>query len=485
MMAKHVLAGIAFAVASIVTLVAVGFVVEDLRGRAAWREYEASAAARGVKLRLREYLTATPAPTAGANFAAVPLFADLFSDLPEKKTIAQKAFALPDGDRPETSDAALGRRADLAAWALFLAKDAASVDASKPPADRLLAALDSRYAHEEAELRIAAARPACRFPVKWDDGLSAMLPHLGVLVNAARINGLRLEAHAVQGKREEMLADYRLGMRLVAALEKEPALIDGVVRIALLRTLANSVWSSLGTQTWDGASLRELEETMAALHLIHDWKFSIESERAAMNVVLEQLAATPRGERTRILGMATADNGGQLLWSVFPRGWLLQNIVRMNQYVDEVAAQIHPDDERFQREATPHAPPDPASGWERIYFRISSLLLPAFERVQAKFLETHTLVQQVRTACELERFRRQHGTFPESLAEVDTKFTGRPPVDIIDGAPLRYRRENGNEYLLYSIGQNGKDDGGSTGKKGDPDRLDWVWRSPGTVSGTR
>ncbi|HEX5177252.1 MAG TPA: hypothetical protein VFV83_09500, partial [Chthoniobacteraceae bacterium] len=90
MATKKILAGSAFVVASLLTLVAILYVVEDLRGRVAWREYQATATARGVRLRLPEYLTETP--PVDENFAAVPLFADLFSDLPDKKNTAQKAF---------------------------------------------------------------------------------------------------------------------------------------------------------------------------------------------------------------------------------------------------------------------------------------------------------------------------------------------------------------------------------------------------------
>jgi hypothetical protein len=482
MMAKRIIAICAFAVASLVTLGAVLFVIEDLRGRAAWRKYQTEATARGIRLRLPAYLVESPPPE--NNFAAVPLFTDLFANDAEKKAKAQQAFALPEGERPEASDAALGQRANLAEWASFLAtKKGDPQDESKPPADRLLAALEERYADEDAELRLAAARPACRFPVKWEDGLGALLPHLSILVHASRINGLRLEAHAAQGKREEMLADFRLGMRLVHALDKEPVLLDGIVRVAMVRALANSVWSSLATETWDEGGLREVAESMGQLRLLEDWKFSIESERAAMNVVMEQLVATNRSERTRLLRMASPSEGGPLVWSVFPRGWLLQNMVRMNQYVDEVAAQIPVDEQRFRPGATPHALAEPPhSAWERIYYRISALLLPAFERVQTKFLETHTAVQQLRTACDLARFRLKHGGFPESLAQLAAEFSTEAPRDIIDGAPLRYRRTGAESYVLYSIAQNGKDDGGAVGKKGEQDRLDWVWRFPGTTA---
>ncbi len=474
MSAQKIVVGSFFVLACLATLVAGLFVFEDFRGRAAWREYETAARARGTSLRLESYLP--PMPPDDQNFAAVPMFADLFSGSEEKKKQAARAFALPDGDRPDASDPARGQRANLSEWAAFLAVDPHLMDESKPAADRLLAAL-ARYAHEDAELRVAAARPACRFPVKWEDGLSALLPHLAVLMNAARINGLRLEAHAAQGN-PAVHDDYRLGMRLVTALDKEPVLIDGLVRLALARHLANALWSSLATDAWDEAGLREIETGMANLHLLADWRFSVESERAAMNGILEQFAATNREERRQILQAATTDPRARFAWAVLPRGWLLQNMLRMNQYVDEVTAQIRAEEARFRPAPTPHAFPQTPNAFERFYYSMSSLVVPAFERVQQKFMETHIVVAQVQTACALERFRRAHGAYPDALAQMVPAFLNEVPRDVIDGEPLRYRREGERGYVLYSIAQNQRDDGGLTGKKSEQDRPDWVWRFP-------
>ena len=63
--------------------------------------------------------------------------------------------------------------------------------------------------------------------------------------------------------------------------------------------------------------------------------------------------------------------------------------------------------------------------------------------------------------------------------------------DPIDGKPLRYRLMPDGSFLLYSIGENGKDDGGDGSltirtwrdmplRFAAPDALDWVWPQPAT-----
>ena len=63
------------------------------------------------------------------------------------------------------------------------------------------------------------------------------------------------------------------------------------------------------------------------------------------------------------------------------------------------------------------------------------------------------------------------------------QFVAQVPHDVIGGQPLKYRRTNDGQFVLYSIGWNEKDDGGVTGYRNggtapDFESSDWVWRYP-------
>ncbi len=67
-----------------------------------------------------------------------------------------------------------------------------------------------------------------------------------------------------------------------------------------------------------------------------------------------------------------------------------------------------------------------------------------------------------RTAVALERYRAGHeNRYPESLAALAPTYLSVIPRDIFADAPLKYER-HGNGYLLYSVGSDQKDDGGSS-----------------------
>jgi hypothetical protein len=95
------------------------------------------------------------------------------------------------------------------------------------------------------------------------------------------------------------------------------------------------------------------------------------------------------------------------------------------------------------------------------------------------YLDAQNTMEGALTMLALAEFQREHGTFPDSLDELVPQFLPRLPVDFGDLQTLRYRRLE-NDYLLYSIGEDGVDNGGegkglpprwrlSIREQGDPD----------------
>ena len=64
------------------------------------------------------------------------------------------------------------------------------------------------------------------------------------------------------------------------------------------------------------------------------------------------------------------------------------------------------------------------------------------------------------TAIALERYRGKNGAYPPALATLVPEFLKTPPVDFMDGQPLRYQLAADGHFTLYSVGLDGVDDGG-------------------------
>jgi len=107
-----------------------------------------------------------------------------------------------------------------------------------------------------------------------------------------------------------------------------------------------------------------------------------------------------------------------------------------------------------------------------------------------KVMTVESAKRIVVTAIALKRFQLKHGNYPEKLSDLTPEFLPSVPLDPVDGQPLRYRRNVGGTFLLYSVGENGKDNGGNPSLEKDdetksfqwqnPHALDWVWPQPAT-----
>jgi len=104
---------------------------------------------------------------------------------------------------------------------------------------------------------------------------------------------------------------------------------------------------------------------------------------------------------------------------------------------------------------------------ERVGQRIVALLFPAVDGANDSAHIAEMRVELSKLSFSLAAYRANHGTFPTQLGDLVPKFAAEIPKDVFAGKDLHYKRD-GDGYLLYSVGRNGKDDGG----RGYEDRKD-------------
>lgn len=90
------------------------------------------------------------------------------------------------------------------------------------------------------------------------------------------------------------------------------------------------------------------------------------------------------------------------------------------------------------------------------------------------------------TAIALKRFKLRHGNFPADLAALVPEFLPVVPLDPVNAQPLHYKPNADGTFLLYSVGEDAKDNGGDPTST-NPKTFwwqrgrDWVWPQPASA----
>lgn len=111
----------------------------------------------------------------------------------------------------------------------------------------------------------------------------------------------------------------------------------------------------------------------------------------------------------------------------------------------------------------------------RFYNLYAVVAVPNYNKMVQAVGFDQTRADEAQIVCALERYRLARGNYPQTLNDLVPQFIGELPHDIISGQPLKYHQTNDGRFLLYSVGWNGKDDGGQLGPF-PHDEGDWVWQ---------
>jgi hypothetical protein len=166
-------------------------------------------------------------------------------------------------------------------------------------------------------------------------------------------------------------------------------------------------------------------------------------------------------------------------WELFPSPWMrpvythrIVNSLRAWSELIDIAQKPWP--ERAALAAGPIARYSTDDRSQRLLSSGTGMAVMWFEQA----LRPDTLIhdRSSRTAVAIERYRRAHGeALPGALTDLVPAYLTAIPEDPITGTPLLYR-SGPDAYLVYSVGPDGKDDGGSLVRKPDP-----THKGPGTM----
>ncbi len=429
-------------------------------GRRQWEKYRTAAVARGVLLHFDDFLS--PEIPAEDNY----ITGTVFEHLPTGESSGKFPLPRPKLNVPQTT---LAERLEAQRTAMLDEKWLTKETAPADPGAAVLLGLE-RYQKDLADLRAARSRPGSRFPQStkplpdFDSGAIVLAWHIGSILC------MKMQAHLATGQPAEALEDFLDLTRLYRATLPERSMVSGMMRVTNFTAMIRAVDSGIAAHLWRDEDLTRIASELDTIDLAADGRFTFSSERGFINDAEEACRGMSFTEWRTIGGTFGAFTPEWRLWVEFVSGHHWRKQVRENQDTDSSLKKL---ETGFDRSADLFATP-PISTPFAFGSNTDAILL--------RYITLENTRRQTRIACALERFRIQHGSYPESLSELVPALLPAIPADIINGAPMRYRRTTPATFLLYSIGANARDDEGSTLTDATtPSRYkarDWLWPEP-------
>ena len=361
-------------------------------------------------------------------------------------------------------------------------------------------------------------RPKLDFQLDYKKGAALLLPHLAPLKRSTQ----KLEAAAIcnlhNGNPGAAATNILTILALVQRSASEGLLISHLVRIAMTSIATTPTWELLQATNVTDAQLAAVQQGWEQLDILGDATNSFVMERAWGVNEIEKLRASHEsfGTAASFMAGSSGSSSGGWDWETLtekPRDLIGEFMWRSSWSYSDELRMLHGESiilETLRMMQTNQTGCYKAD-YDAMSTRLSSLgitnvgraffralKIPDFSEAFGdwglgtavrKTVQVETTRRVVVTAIALKRFQLQHAKWPENLSGLVPQFLPAVPIDPLDGNPLRYRPNADGTILLYSVGEDGKDDGGAptSTASGSPNfswqnnkARDWVWPQPAT-----
>jgi hypothetical protein len=307
----------------------------------------------------------------------------------------------------------------------------------------------------------AGVKGQVRFPVDFSAGTSTPLPYTQGSRDVARLLTLDAHVRAHEGKSSQVLHDIKAIFALSDALRREPVLISQLVRFAIQAVGYDAVERLLPHCEWSDDELESLQSAIRSAQIKAELENAFSGERAICLIELDRTSPgplRPSNVDETLHCFATSIEGLAGSW---PEALRQQQVLRTR--MDAL------------RQST----------FSRLQMSPVLLMLPAFEKVVNAGARADARHKCTDVGIAVWRFRQKYGRTPESLADIDRRLLGGSAAqapdltDPFDANVLRYRVEAAR-IVIYSVGDNGKDDGGECNRdeQGQSVDIGFVLRIP-------
>ena len=328
-----------------------------------------------------------------------------------------------------------------------------------------------------------------------------------------RVNfvAIRVAAQWLAGAAENDLHQGRLDAALqnlealagLARMERdEPTLVAQMIRVAVTGLGLAATWEALQAPGWTEAQLERLQKAWEPVDLVAAVERGFVGERAGGCEIFAHLRRSGGPQAATLFRPFISGGSSSVPWT-FAEVWAdyvylpaykltsidadelfyLRNMEGSLEALRCLKAHRPWSEARERMSQVVTNVQSIALSPRKFRYLLSTIAIPNSLKAGGTAVNAETERQMTLAAIALQRYQLRHGKLPSSLEALVPEFLTAVPYDYLSARPLCYRLKNDGGYVLYSVGVDGKDDGGDpTPRPGCAPGLwegkDAVWPSP-------
>jgi hypothetical protein len=317
---------------------------------------------------------------------------------------------------------------------------------------------------------IVTQRPSYWFNRDYKDGIYTLLPNLPNIRELSRILSAKARIEARAGNPDNAWKMVHTQLKLADTMQNEPIIVFQLVRIAIIRMACRTIQELCAIAPPNDQQYSNVQEILTGLDDTAPMVRAIDGERLLLG---EWAFNLPKNELYKI----SHDNEYQedipgIIYRLIvlrikfkplllaDRAAYMRFMHKCIQLIEEPYSLDREDIVEMEIERTPNM--------------MTKIIAPAIFRVKDIYCQMLAELRITRTGLALLQYKQSRDALPENLEALNLENTEDPFSD----GPLIYKPQ-GQDFILYSVGPDEKDNDGSPKQKKQEKDWDIVWSYTG------